>query len=460
MPNHPNVLIILTDDQGYGDLGCFGNTVLKTPNLDRLADDGITLRQHYTASPICAPARASFLTGMYNHRTGALSVESNRGNDRISTGVRLVSDYFKNAGYRTSMIGKWHNGTHELKHHPVNRGFDEFVGFLHGGSGYYNWNINYNFESRPADGRYLTDVFTDEAIQFLKRNRSNPFFLYLAYNAPHAPFEAPGQYIDYYRDLGTLDEGVCRVYAMLQAMDDGVGSILDCLKDLGLDENTVVLFTSDNGPLLGQRGSLNLKRYNGPFSGAKTEVLEGGIRVPAIVRWPAGLDENVFVDDMVHFTDWMPTLLEACGIDSQVEHQLDGRSCLSLLRGADPNRPGIRFWQYNRYDPVARCNAAMRDGNWKLYWQDIPEAMAKIPSDNEIYNEIMTHPGFRIMQLDNPSFERSIPEPGKPCLFNILDDPFEQKDLSGSEPAQLDKMILSLDNWFDRVNEERRGLVF
>ena len=186
----PNVIVILADDLGYGDLELYGNPDLKTPHLNRLAADGIRLTQHYSGSPLCAPARAALLTGRYNHRTGALSVESNRGLDRISLREMTIADAFQQAGYITGMVGKWHNGLHDMRYHPNNRGFGEFCGFLNGGMNYWDWLIEYNGQPQNSDGTYLTDKFTNEAVDFINRHKNEQFFLYLAYNAPHAPLEA------------------------------------------------------------------------------------------------------------------------------------------------------------------------------------------------------------------------------------------------------------------------------
>ncbi len=274
----PNVIVIMADDLGYGDLGCFGNDDAQTPNIDYLAEKGVKLTQHYTASPICAPARGAFLTGCYNHRVGALSVESNRGLDRISLNHKTIADYFKNGEYATGMVGKWHSGLFDMRYHPNNRGFTEFVGFLNGGMGYYDWILDYNGQSVRSDGRYLTDVFTDEAISYVNRNKNHPFFLYLSYNAPHSPLEAPNEDINPFREKGKFNDGVCTLYGMIRRMDAGIGRIIEALEKEGLIENTIILVTSDNGPWLGQDDSTgyDMMRYNGPFRGQKQDVLEGG----------------------------------------------------------------------------------------------------------------------------------------------------------------------------------------
>jgi arylsulfatase A-like enzyme len=455
--SQPNIIVILADDLGYGDLSCFGNDKLNTPNLDFLYTNGVHLTQHYTGSPICAPARASFLTGQYNHRTGALSVESNRGLDRINPNVPLIGEYIAANGYATGMVGKWHNGAHDRLHHPNQRGFSEFIGFLNGGMNYFDWILDYNDQPVKSDGRYLTDVFTAEANAFVTRHRDHPFFLYLAYNAPHPPFEAPAEAIERYRALGTLDEGVCRIYAMIERMDQGIGQLLQTLRDQGLEDNTLVLFTSDNGPLLRKVGGYDLARFNGPFRGGKTSVLEGGIRVPAMLYWPDGLSAGQMSNDMIHFTDWLPTLLELAGVRTE-GIATDGLSCLQTLQGRASDRPDQRYWQFNRYEPVARCNAAMRDGKWKLYWPDIPEAMKKLPSDTQWYKQMMSEP-HSYLSISNPEVVRDLPAPGLPQLYDLVADPMESSDLAQSFPDVTSRMTLQLDNWFEQIEAERKSLL-
>lgn len=452
----PNVVVIVADDLGYGDLGIYGNPHLKTPNLDYLADHGVRLSQHYSGSPLCAPARASLLTGCYNHRTGALSVESNRGLDRISLRHKTMADYFKRAGYKTGMVGKWHNGLHDVRYHPNQRGFDTFFGFLNGGMHYWNWVLERNGQTMRSDGRYVTDVFTDEAIAFVKQHQAEPFFLYLAYNAPHNPLEAPDKVVAPYRNL--YNAGVATLYGMITQMDMGIGRVLETLDALGLGDDTLVLFTSDNGPWLGMDAvageQVSMARYNGPFRGMKQDVLEGGIRVPALLRWPNGLPQGLEVHEMVHFCDWLPTLLNACGM---VVDDGDGVDMLPVLRGELGHVPEQRYWQYNRYDPVPHCNGAMRDGPWKLYWPRIPEAMAKLAEDNLPYQKNFEISHF-LMDIENPVVERVISGDGEPELYHIENDPEEMYDLAQDEPNRVALMKQKYENWFASVDAERQTL--
>ena len=448
----PNVLLILTDDQGYGDVGYFGNPHVCTPHVDALAADGVALTQHYSGSPLCAPARAALLTGCYNHRVGAISVESNRGLDRITLSQPTIADRFRAAGYATGLVGKWHNGVFDGRYHPCARGFDEFTGFRNGGMGYWDWIIEQGESVVRSDGRYLTDVFTDAAVDFIGRHAKEPFFLTVAYNAPHEPMEAPEEDVQPFRETGAFTETVSTLYGMLRRMDAGIGRLLETLDALGLRQDTIVLFTSDNGPwLAGDFG-----RDNGPFRGQKQDVLEGGIRVPAIVRWPDGLPSGATLHEMVHFVDWLPTLAVAAGVEVLDDRPLDGVDALATLRG-EAGTEAKRFWQYNRYDPVPSCNAAMRDGPWKLVWPRIPEAMQKLPEDNVWYRRLFTEAPFDTV-IENALIERQLSAPGIPSLFNIADDPGESQDLATQHPDRVTRMRVELEGWFEEVEAQRTAL--
>jgi len=334
MKHHPNIILTLADDMGYGDISAFGNPLVQTAALDELARNGLILTQHYSASAVCAPARAGLLTGRYPHRTGAIDTLEGRGLDRLSLRETTVADVLWANGYATGLFGKWHLGALDPRYHPNQRGFQEFAGFRGGWQDYYDWRLDVNGQTRRGDGRYLTDVWTDEAVQFIERHRSEPFFLHVTYNAPHTPLQVPDEEAAPFRENGGLHEAVCRLYGMNRRMDKGIARICDTLQRLGLDENTLILFTSDNGPQFGSEfGPGSLRRDNGGFRGSKATVFEGGVRVPAILCWPAGLPAGGRVHDLIHFTDWLPTLLEMAGVEAAHSLPLDGRSCLSLLRG-------------------------------------------------------------------------------------------------------------------------------
>jgi arylsulfatase A len=454
----PNIILILADDMGYGDIGAFGNDAVETPNLDAVASQGVRLTQQYSGSPVCAPSRAALLTGRYPHRTGAIDTLEGRGLDRLALREITLADVLKRAGYATGLVGKWHLGALDPRYHPNARGFDEAVCFRGGWSDYWQWRLDYNGTYRKADGRYLTDVFTEEAVSFIDRHRTRPFFLHLTYNAPHFPFQVPDEDADVFRGAGKFTEAVSLIYGMNRRMDRGVGRVIEALDRNGLAENTIVLFASDNGPQFGGEGDMCSTRYNGGFNGSKLFVYEGGIRVPGIIRWPAGLEAGGTVGGMIHFTDWLPTLAAAAGADLPEGPPIDGRSVLSVLQGDSGAPEGPRFWQWNRYTPVRTCNAAMRDGPWKLIRPVIWEAMAVAREDGEMDRRLKYEPEGITDILRAPEPERTIPDPPPALLFNIDDDPFEQHDLASEHTGIVRRMQRGLDNWFDSVEADRRSI--
>ncbi|MGH7943491.1 MAG: sulfatase-like hydrolase/transferase [Opitutaceae bacterium] len=453
--SRPNILMIVADDLGYGDVGCYGNADIRTPCIDQLARAGVRLTQHYAGAPLCAPARAALLTGRYAHRVGAISVESNRGLDRISLGDATIADHFRAAGYATGFIGKWHNGLYDRRYLPGHRGFQEVVGFYNGGMGYNEWVLDHKGSTRRSDGRYLTDVFADEAVKFVERHRREPFFLYLPFNAPHLPHEVPDADLAPYLEGEKLNRGISTVYGMITRMDRGIGRILETLAALSLEENTLVLFTSDNGIEPGSREAS--KRFNGPLRGRKQDVLEGGIRVPAVIRWPDGLPRGAEPDRLVHFMDWLPTLLTAARAKRAGGKPLDGVDQLAALGGDAAAESPVRFWQYNRYTPVARCNAAMREGDWKLHFPRIDAAMKKLAGDGAPYQELFHREHYE-MPVDRSAVPRQLPPPAAPELYNLRLDPGERNNLAAQEPARVSSMSAQLDAWFTAVESERRQL--
>ena len=311
----PNGLLIVADDMGYGDFGAFNLGVVDTPNLDAISEQGTCFRQHYSASPICSPARASLMTGRVPHRTGAITQHELHGLDSIALREVMIADMFQNSGYKTGLVGKWHNGALDKHFEPNAQGFDEFIGFCGGWADYYEYTSQRNGVFENSDRAYLTDRLTDEAIGFVERHQDEPFFLQLAYNAPHAPLKAPEKLVVKYKAKGFNRISVT-TYAMIEIMDTGVGRILQCLEDLGLEEDRIVMFTSDNGPaffnpsrqLLPGEPNFN-ERFNCGMRGSKGWVHEGGIRVPMIIRFPGRVAAGEFNDELTHFTDWLPTLI-------------------------------------------------------------------------------------------------------------------------------------------------------
>jgi arylsulfatase A-like enzyme len=459
MNQRPNVILIVADDMGYGDFGVFNDGSLRTPTLDRLVSEGVCLTQHYSASPVCAPARAGLLTGRYPHRTGAISVMEVRGQDRLALREVTLADVLRAAGYATGLVGKWHLGAIDPRYHPNARGFDEFVGFRGGWSDYYAWRLDYNGRQRASDGRYMTDVLTDEAIQFVRRHAGQPFFLHLAYSAPHAPFQAPEGEVAPFLETGRFNRAVSTIYAMIQNMDRGLERLLAEIKAQAIERNTILLFTSDNGPQFHATSTdLDTTRFNCGFAGAKMYVYEGGIRVPMIIHWPDGLDGGRHFHEMVHFIDWMPTLLAAAGLEIPGRLALDGENVLPVLRGEAGKLPDQRFWQWNHYAPVGTCNAAMRDGAWKLVRPSIKQAMAADPKDWEMDRAYKQDPDQFADIYRGPEPSRHIPPPPPAQLFNIEADPLERHDLAAAEPERAARMLRELETWFESVEAERRSI--
>jgi len=449
------VIVVLADDMGYGDLGLFNDGRSRTPHLDAFAGDGVCLTQCYSGSPVCAPSRATLLTGRYPQRTGSIDTLHGRGLDRIAEREVTIADCFRASGYRTGLVGKWHNGALDPRFHPNARGFDEFTGFSGGFSDYYDYKLDLNGTEVDGDGRYLTDVLTDHAVSFVRRHRGESFFLLVAYNAPHFPMQAPEDLVRRYADAGeTL--GTALTYAMIEVMDEGVGRIEASLRELGLAGNTIVVFTSDNGPYLGEWQGISLDRFNYGWRGAKHYVFEGGIRVPALVRWPARLEGGRVLPPMVHFADWLPTLAAAAGVALPEAVSLDGNDVGPVLAGDTSDVEPRRFWQCNRYAPRVEGNSAMRDGDWKLVRPAIPQLMQVIESDREIDRALNYHHPDRITSVDDsplPEFE-SGPPPAA-LLFDLASDPFEQDDVAAAHPERVRWMSEALDGWFESVERDR-----
>lgn len=448
----PNIIHVMADDMGYGDFGLFNGQASTTPALDELSLSSLCLTQHYSASCVCTPARAGLFTGRYPQRTGAVDMRANRGLDRIALGEQTLADCFQAAGYATGLVGKWHNGVYGAAYHPCRRGFDEFLGFRGGAMSYADWRIEHNGTFERNDGRNLTDVLTDGAIDFIARHRKRPFFLCLHYNAPHAPLEAPEEDIAEFLESGQFTRGVSIVYALIKRMDAGIERLRNALARRGLAENTLFLFTSDNGPDMGLSGEICTIRHNSGFRGAKCSVYEGGIRVPCLVHWPAaGFSSGRQLETFVHFTDWLPTFLAAADIPLPAGVRLDGQNVLPALQGEPPEVEPRRFWQWNRYAPVGTCNAAMRNGNWKLVRPAIAEAMWTAPEEADLDRAWEAAPETVTDLLSAPLPERSLPPPPPPQLYDLAQDPGEEKDLADAEPQRVRRMLAELERWFADV---------
>lgn len=444
----PNIILIIADDMGYGDFGVFNDQISCTPTLDSLVDEGICLTQHYSAAPVCTPARAALMTGRYSHRTGSIDTLEARGLDRLRLDETTMADVLGGAGYATGLIGKWHNGALDRRFHPRSRGFQEFVGFQGGWNPFYRYRLDRNGSIEYGDGQtYLTDVFSDAAIDFIERHQRAPFFLQLAYNAPHFPLEAPDDLARKYVEMG-FSLGVSLIYAMIEVMDAGIGRIGEKLNELGIADNTILIFTSDNGPAFGSWNGFSQTRYNYGFNGSKGNTYEGGIRVPLIIRWNEGLDGGKHIGDMAHFTDWFPTLLSMADVDAPAELALDGVDITPILRGEGGLVYPQRCWQWNRYVPLGSCNAAIRDGDWKLLRPRIAEAMEVNPVDTAHDHAVKYFPERYEDIVREPPTDQSIPDPPPPLLFNIAEDPFERHDLAEQHPQRVATMEAELERWF------------
>ncbi len=323
---HPNVVLILADDQGWGDLSLHGNPWIETPHLDGLAKSGARLTNFYV-SPLCAPTRASILTGRYSLRTGVVSVS--KGLENMNTEENTLAELFKANGYKTGIFGKWHNGQH-YPNRPNDQGFDEFLGFCAGHwSNYFDTELDHNGKAIKTKG-YITDVLTDAAIKFIETNKEKPFFCYVPFNAPHSPHQVPDRYFEKYTAKG-LDNEIASIYGMVDNMDENVGRILDYLKKSSLDRNTIVIFLSDNGP--------NGTRYNGDMRGIKGSVHEGGVKVPFFIRWKDIIPPGKIVSAPAAHIDIYPTLLDLCKLKPTPGKPIDGISLTSLiLQNSDESR--------------------------------------------------------------------------------------------------------------------------
>ncbi len=324
----PNVLFILTDDQGWGDLSLHGNPYVKTPQLDSLARSGAQFERFYV-SPLCAPTRASLLTGRYHLRTGTVSVS--RTLEVMNAEEVTLAEIFKENGYATGAFGKWHNGDH-YPHTPNGQGFDEFLGFCAGHlTNYFDSELSHNGEPVPSKG-YITDILTDAAMAFMEKNAKKPFFCYVPYNAPHTPHQVPDSYFQKYKKMGLADE-LASIYGMVDNVDDNVGRLLKKVDALGLSKNTIVIFVTDNGP--------NGVRYNGDMKGIKGQVDEGGVRVPFFIRWPEKIKPKTVQSIAAHI-DLLPSLVELCGFPTPKTLPLDGESFAKILLGKAPDAPSER----------------------------------------------------------------------------------------------------------------------
>ena len=367
----PNVLYVMADDLGWGDLSCYGRPDYKTPNLDRLASEGVRFTQAYSAAPVCTPSRCAFVTGRYPARTPVGLEEPIVARKQLAEQKRdpglppehpTVASLLKSAGYRTALVGKWHLG-YLPTYGPLKSGFEEFFGIMSGAGDYFTHKDPNGdpdlFEAEVPVERvgYMTDLITERAVEYLRRQRpAQPFFLSLNYTAPHWPWEGPRDE-SFSRALvgsgraGFTSGGSLKVYAeMMRSLDEGVGRVLGALEDGGHARRTLVIFTSDNG---GERFS-----YNWPFSGQKFDLHEGGIRVPAFVRWPGVVPKGQTTEQVAFTMDWTASILAAAGAGAHPDYPLDGVDLLPVLRGTRAPFERTLFWRND-------VQGAVRSGRWK-----------------------------------------------------------------------------------------------
>ena len=489
MPKPPNVIQIVADDMAIGDLSLFNEHGPMTPSLDHLAQVGVVGTQQYSSSPVCMPARATLMTGRYPHAVGTVDFRHHRPFNFLLPATQTVADVFRREGYATGIVGKWHLGSGPL--HPSRRGFQESVTFQGGLMDYWDWVLDYRgLTKKFADGRYITDVFTDESLQFIERHRNEPFFLHLAYTAPHTPLQAPEADIEMFRgrDLGANLEVL---YAMNWRMDIGIGQLLQALDDWGLSEHTVVMFTSDNGPVQNSStGRDNLGLRDGKYS-----VHEGGIRVPIIWRYPAGLPSATSLNAASHFSDVAPTLFELAGIPRPYQFLLDGQSLAPALTGESVLAPYTRYWHWSRGGLTPELNVAIREGSWKLM-RGIGEAASQLSPPDATFGDVgspntdlpvngqwrQSHlEAFVRLHNAGPELDRAgvrVPSSfesaeeyfealhhlfigGKgpaapmasapPELYDLSIDPLERNDLATTEPDITARLERRLDEWLEQA---------
>ena len=406
----PNIIFILADDLGWGDLSCYGRPDYRTPNIDLLATQGTKFTDAYSASAICTPSRCAYITGRYpaRFRIGLeeplIATNSKVG---LEPNQQSIAALLKQSGYDTALIGKWHLGFRP-EWGPNAHGFEEFFGILAGAGDYFlhknglgQPDLYENLTPVDRNG-YLTDLLTERAVNYVKKTRSAPFFLSLQYTAPHWPWQGPNssepiRFTDKVPEPTTMAAGgSLKLYAqMMKSLDDGVGRVMQSLRAAGIDRKTLVIFTSDNG---GERFS-----YLWPFSGQKGDLLEGGIRVPALVRWPSVVPANRVTQQMAITMDWTTTILAAANADISARHSFDGIDLLPVIKGTSPVLDRTFFWRIYAQD-------AVREGKWKYV------------RDGEVRK-----------------------------LFDLSLDQREQADFSNKQPEVLQRLMSEFDKWNDQM---------
>ena len=416
----PNVILMLIDNVGYGDIGCYGNPVVRTPNIDRLAAQGVRCTDFYIVTSSCTPSRGSLLTGRYPLRNGLpnqLGVSANRNGKGLPQTERIYPHYLKKAGYTSACFGKWNLGFAKGSR-PTERGFDEFFGCRSGNIDYYTHVYNGEEDmwrgTDPVEVRgYSTDLFADETCEFIRKQKGAPFFIYVPFNAAHLPnprnrpegveahWQAPAKYFEMYGYDANSTDDVEGYHAVLSALDAAIGRIIKQVDDLGLSDDTILMVMSDNGAANNPDWVPNERGSNGPFRGGRTNCYEGGIRTAFVVRWPGKIKAGTVCHEMIANIDVLPMVLRAAGLEIPKDPILDGRDITATLAGEAPSPHETLFFDY------AKTSAA-RKGRWKIVRPD-----RKAP------------------------FE----------LYDLFRDPGETNDLAKKKPELHREMVAEFEKW-------------
>jgi arylsulfatase A len=418
----PNVIVIVTDDQGAMDTRCYGAKDLETPALDALAARGVRFTQFYSGAPVCSPSRAALLTGRYPLRAGLTgNASSEKGGHGLPTGQVTLAEMFKAAGYSTAHIGKWHLGF-TPEEMPNGQGFDYSFGHMGGCidnlSHFFYWNgpnrhdLYRNGEEVYYQGRFFPDLMVEEAGHFMEKNRQNAFFIYFALNMPHYPYQGDVKWLERYK---TLPYPRNLYAAFLSSCDERIGSLLKKLDDLDLRKQTIIVFQSDNGHSTEERAHFG-GGSAGPYRGAKFSMFEGGIRLPAMISWPGHLPESTVRGQTVHACDWMPTLAELCDV-KLINPDIDGKSISSVVRSADAQSPHqVLFWGGGKHSQWA-----VREGDWKLI------------------GNVLSVKGDPVSGEDKKLF-----------LANLATDPSEKTNLAKKHPDVVQRLLRLRQEWLEQ----------
>lgn len=439
VPKKPNIILMLTDDQGYGDIGAHGNPYLKTPHMEAIGEEGMEMT-HFFSYPNCSASRAAILTGRYPYRTGVTAVT--QVDHFMNSSEITLAEILKDNGYSTGIFGKWHIGDN-CPMRPSDQGFEEVLVHKGGGIGqaagpagntYFDPILEHNNESKKYEG-YCDDIFTDAALDFMGENKDKPFFAYLATNLPHFPLEVPDSKAERFRKLGLHEDNVL-TYGMIENIDDNVGKVLAKVKALGIEDNTIVIFMSDNGPRHRRtKNDVYPGRYVANLRGTKTSVYECGIRVPFYVKWPKVIASEQKTPTMGTVIDLLPTLLDACDVPAPEGVHLDGRSLLPLWKDKEVKNEDRPFFVQMHYGPTPfkYMHFAVRMQEYKLVSpHDFPHGILYQPTDDELEKV-----------LDNLE------------LYNVIEDPTERINIAADHPEKVEELLAMYESWFDEVTEER-----